>query len=69
MTSVLFGFAWRAILMSALWLALTEVIDKVWGGETVAVTFSELLVALGAGSFLTAVGMTRNELEKRKSQK
>jgi hypothetical protein len=62
----LVGFAWRSLVISALWLGLTEALDVVVSGERFQITLRETLVALVAGSMIVAARTIQNEIEIRK---
>ena len=64
---MLLAFAWRALVISGLWLGLTELADWLFWNEPAEVSKREFLVALGAGHFLVAVNMIHTEAEKRTS--
>jgi hypothetical protein len=63
----LIGYMWRSLVISAVWLSLTEAFD-LFAKEPFEIALREILVAIGAGFLIVGARMVQNEIEFRKRE-
>jgi hypothetical protein len=59
-------FAWKAVILSAIWLGPTEIADLVFWEQPAEVTAKEILIAVGGSHLIIAAMMIENAIKLRK---